>query len=210
MTTSANPLNATPTQPPVSLAYRWLAVLGLGGTVILLDHLTKLIAVHTLRGQPIISLWGGSVRLLYSENTGAFLGLGSTLPENARFWIFTVMVGLLLGGVLLYLLRSRHITHTETLLYALILGGGLSNLLDRIFNNGIVVDFLNVGLAGLRTGIFNLADVAITGAIIVLTIVTFTHPHPSESPAPSESDSPPPETGQQAIYYSSQKDSPED
>lgn len=44
---------------------------------------------------------------------------------------------------------------------ALIIGGGLSNLIDRIINQGAVIDFMNIGVGSLRTGIFNVADVAI-------------------------------------------------
>ena len=48
------------------------------------------------------------------------------------------------------------------------IGGGLGNLIDRIFNSGAVVDFVSIGLGGLRTGIFNVSDVAIVaGALLV-------------------------------------------
>ena len=46
--------------------------------------------------------------------------------------------------------------------FALIAGGGLGNLYDRLTNTGRVVDFLMVGMGSLRTGIFNVADLAIT------------------------------------------------
>jgi signal peptidase II len=44
---------------------------------------------------------------------------------------------------------------------SLIIGGGFGNLLDRMLHRGAVVDFMNMGVGNLRTGIFNLADVAI-------------------------------------------------
>lgn len=53
------------------------------------------------------------------------------------------------------------------------LGGGISNLTDRIFNDGRVIDFLNAGLGGLRIGIFNVADMCImtgTGLLCVLLL----------------------------------------
>ena len=53
---------------------------------------------------------------------------------------------------------------------ALIVGGGFSNLIDRLFHNGAVVDFLNIGIGKVRTGIFNLADVAIMAGIGLLLI----------------------------------------
>lgn len=49
-----------------------------------------------------------------------------------------------------------------------IIGGGIGNLIDRIFNSGAVIDFMNIGINDLRTGIFNIADVAITAGIVML------------------------------------------
>ena len=52
---------------------------------------------------------------------------------------------------------------------ALVLAGGASNLIDRFVNDGYVVDFINLGAGPIRTGIFNIADVAITvGALLLL------------------------------------------
>jgi signal peptidase II len=46
------------------------------------------------------------------------------------------------------------------------LAGGIGNLLGRLSNNGLVTDFINIGIGQLRTGVFNVADMAITfGAI---------------------------------------------
>jgi signal peptidase II len=48
------------------------------------------------------------------------------------------------------------------------LGGGIGNLIDRVVHNGLVTDFINVGMGPLRTGIFNVADVAVMGSGIAL------------------------------------------
>lgn len=51
----------------------------------------------------------------------------------------------------------------------LVASGGLGNLLDRLFNQGAAIDFLNLGIGPLRTGIFNVADVLIiAGASTVM------------------------------------------
>jgi signal peptidase II len=47
-----------------------------------------------------------------------------------------------------------------------------AGLIDRILHNGTVVDFLNVGIGPLRTGIFNIADIAIMGGAVLLLITT--------------------------------------
>ncbi|WP_419661036.1 signal peptidase II (lipoprotein signal peptidase) domain protein [Desulfosarcina variabilis str. Montpellier] len=52
-------------------------------------------------------------------------------------------------------------------------GTGIGNLIDRILHNGFVMDFLNVGIGPLRTGIFNVADVAIMGGAALLFFKTF-------------------------------------
>jgi signal peptidase II len=50
----------------------------------------------------------------------------------------------------------------------LIFSGGISNFYDRASNNGAVIDFLNVGIGSLRTGIFNVADMAIMLGVFLL------------------------------------------
>lgn len=56
---------------------------------------------------------------------------------------------------------------------SLIIAGGLGNLTDRALNNGAVIDFMNIGVGSLRTGIFNIADVAIMVGVGVLMFLGF-------------------------------------
>ena len=65
-------------------------------------------------------------------------------------------------------LRAPARSVLEACAWALLIGGGISNLADRALRAGAVVDFLNVGLGPLRTGIFNVADVGITAGTILL------------------------------------------
>jgi signal peptidase II len=136
---------------------------------IVCDQITKYIAKYYLEGQGIYSYIGDTFRLGYSENTGAFLGLGSSLPEHVRTIIFSGMVAIFLLVFFVYIIRSSDIGKTGVIAGALIIGGGLSNLIDRLVNNGAVIDFLNLGIGSLRTGIFNVADMAIMlGALLLL------------------------------------------
>ena len=136
---------------------------------IVCDQATKFIAKRYLRPGDIYSYAGDTFRLQYAENSGAFLGLGSTIPDPWRHLIFTVLVGIFLFALLTYLLRGSELTAFATVCLAFICAGGLSNLIDRIAYDGRVVDFLNVGIGSLRTGIFNIADMAITfGALLML------------------------------------------
>ena len=59
---------------------------------------------------------------------------------------------------------------------ALILAGGIGNLIDRISNNGLVTDFINVGIGPLRTGVFNVADMAVLFGVLALGYLSiYTH-----------------------------------
>jgi signal peptidase II len=128
------------------------------------DQGTKALAGEYLAGASPLSLFGDTVRLQYSENPGAMLGIGSRLPETVRLWVFIVVL-IVLAVLLLSILRDEDHGYGRAAALSLVLGGGVSNLLDRLFNQGAVVDFMNVGLANLRTGIFNVADVAIFGGV---------------------------------------------
>ena len=66
------------------------------------------------------------------------------------------------------LLRSRQplVGRRRSLIFA----GGASNLADRLLYDGYVVDFINIGIGSFRTGIFNIADVAITAGVVILLL----------------------------------------
>ena len=133
------------------------------------DQATKLAAKQHLQNGPVYSYAGDTVRLQYAENTGAFLSLGASLPEPLRQLIFTILVGIFLLGLIAYLLLNRELTPFAVGCLSLVAAGGVSNLIDRIADDGRVIDFLNVGIGPLRTGIFNIADIAITfGALFML------------------------------------------
>lgn len=137
------------------------------------DQATKLVARQTLATAPMQEYAGGLFRLVYAENPGAFLSLGATLSENARFWIFVVMAALLLTGVGWFALRfSQQTPQIVIVAIALVIGGGLGNLIDRIVHEGRVVDFMQVGFPWLRTGVFNVADMAIMAGVAIMLLAT--------------------------------------
>jgi len=147
------------------------------------DQTTKLIAKRYLWPNGFFSYAGDTLRIQYAENSGAFLGLGASLPDPWRHLIFTVLVGVFLVALLVYLLRSRELTAFATVCLSFVCAGGLSNLIDRVAYDGRVVDFLNVGIGPLRTGIFNLADMAITFGALLMLWESF---HTSKSPQLSD------------------------
>jgi signal peptidase II len=130
------------------------------------DQVTKRYAITELSGAPDQSFLGDTVRLQYHENPGAFLSLGADWSPKTRVAVFQVANGLFLLTIAIVALRS-HWSPLGALGLGLILGGGVSNLIDRVAL-GTVVDFLNVGVGTLRTGIFNVADVAVTAGVACL------------------------------------------
>lgn len=139
------------------------------------DQVTKDIASVTLRGEPTRQYLGDLFRLTFATNEGAFLSLGADLSPDVRFWIFTVAVGLFLLALGIYTLTNRHLGRWEIAGYALVIGGGASNWIDRARFEGKVVDFMNLGIGSLRTGIFNVADVLILAGFGVLLFAAWDH-----------------------------------
>ena len=136
------------------------------------DQVTKYTAKHYLEGQRSFSYLWDMFRLGYAENTGAFLSLGSGLPDTVRTLIFTGLAGVFLVFFAIYLLRTKEISRLAMIAGSLIVAGGIGNLIDRIFNDGAVIDFLNVGIGNLRTGIFNVADMSIMAGIFLFLFAT--------------------------------------
>ncbi len=145
------------------------------------DQATKQVASSALGASGPLSLAGDVVRLELAANPGAFLSLGAGLPPSVRWIVFVVLVPLALAVVAVTFLRSRQLGAYQVLGLALLAGGGLGNWLDRIFHSGVVIDFVSLGVGSLRTGVFNLADVAIIGGALLLALGPL-RGEPSEEP----------------------------
>jgi signal peptidase II len=147
---------------------RWcLIVLLVTGTVGC-DRVTKHIAAQKLVGLPTQSYLADTLRLGYAENTGGFLSLGADLPAPVRTLIFSVAT----GGLLVLLIAAawrNGWNRWRTVALSLFIAGGASNWIDRLAS-GRVVDFLNVGVGSLRTGVFNVADMAIMAGVALLLV----------------------------------------
>jgi signal peptidase II len=142
------------------------------------DQLAKGVARHALGGAPGLSLLGGTVRLELVHNPGAFLSLGSQLPEAVRHAAFVLVVPLVLAVVCFLALRSGMPSRATLAGLALLAGGGLGNWLDRLLHDGAVTDFVSLGVGPLRTGIFNLADLCIVAGAILFVLRPAPEPKP--------------------------------
>lgn len=142
----------------------WIA----GGVA--LDQVTKVIARDVLvPGEALVYL-GGVFRVQLVQNHGAFLSLGATLPETARQALLLGGVGIFVVALLWYIFFSKSANDESRLALSWVAAGGIGNLIDRALFQGGVTDFLNLGIGGLRTGIFNVADMYITFAVIYLLV----------------------------------------
>ena len=150
------------------------------GATIGCDRVTKHVATTTLSEAPSRSFLADTFRLEYTENAGAFLGLGADWPRAVQTTVFGVGNGLLLVALVVLARRGRW-PRAALLGVALFVAGGASNLLDRIMY-GTVIDFMNVGIGSVRTGIFNVADMAIMLGAGILVLES----HRSDKQAPPQ------------------------
>lgn len=134
------------------------------------DQITKDTAQQYLAVVPPQSWFHDTVRLEYAENSGAFLSFGGGLSKELRVFLFQVFPALWLVVLASVLFFAKQIPTHVAIAWGLILSGGVGNLADRILHDGRVVDFMNVGIGSLRTGIFNVADVCITTGVMLLLV----------------------------------------
>jgi signal peptidase II len=150
-----------------------VAMLGLAAFCIGCDQASKRVARVVLKGTETQSFLGDIFRLTYTENRGAFLGLGGGWPEPLRWLAFTgVALAVVVGSLVWVGAQLRRQRELSLSIWAMVLiaAGGMGNLVDRIGRDGRVIDFMNLGLGPVRTGIFNVADVQIMVGLGLLLV----------------------------------------
>ncbi|MGB3225824.1 MAG: signal peptidase II [Desulforhopalus sp.] len=155
---------------------RWIIPINLLLFVIGTDQGSKYFASNTLDSPTEIFLFNNIIQFSLIENYGGFLGVVNDLPQALRFFLLNIVVSFLLLGCLFYIFVYKNRPRRFRFSLLLVTGGGISNLLDRLFNKGGVTDFLSIGVGNLRTGIFNLADVYILVGSFVLGYLFFSSP----------------------------------
>lgn len=136
---------------------------------ILLDQLTKFLALQYLAPVGSVPLWENVMHLTYVENTGAAFGM---LKDHR--WVFLVISTVALGGMIVYMFFNKTKHPLETTAVAFIVGGGIGNMIDRIAR-GFVVDFVDVKCIPYWKYIFNVADifVCVGCGLFILYILLF-------------------------------------
>ena len=153
-------------ETPATSTNKWTLLLGLSGSVVLLDIATKAWITSNFvlySRHPVI---GDFFRLTYTHNPGAAFGIN--IGEHSR--IFFLVLSLVALVVLAVLYRSTESSNRLRLTaIALVIGGAIGNIIDRIRYERGVVDFLDFGIGDARFPIFNVADMAVsTGAVLLL------------------------------------------
>jgi len=146
--------------------------------VVVLDFITKVIVERMLLTHLPVRVVGDWVTLQLVYNRGAAFGID--VGPYSR-WVFTALA-LLALVVLGAMVRQTDATHRVRLLaLALVCGGAVGNLIDRLRNPRGVVDFIDVGIGALRWPTFNVADMAVTCGAITLALVLWAEGRQAEA-----------------------------
>ena len=133
--------------------------------VIGLDQLTKWLTVVNLAEYESFPLWQDVLHFTYVKNTGMAFGM---LKDHR--WVFMVFSTIAIVALIIYLFRFRPESRWMQVSMAMIIGGGIGNMIDRVFL-GYVVDFIDVTL--INFAVFNIADsfVCVGAGIMILCLV---------------------------------------
>ncbi|MEU4289551.1 signal peptidase II [Kribbella sp. NPDC026596] len=152
---------------PTTRSWKWMLLFGGVGLLILfLDQLTKALALqHLTPGEPV-NVIGSLLKFNLIRNSGAAFSLGSGYTPYISAVQITVAIGVI------YLSRKLG-SAGWAVAFGLLFGGAVGNIIDRVFRepspfHGHVVDFLQTP----HWAIFNIADMAVTSAAILLVIQT--------------------------------------
>ncbi len=133
--------------------------------VVGLDQLTKWLAVIYLQGEESFPLWRDVLHFTYVENTGMAFGM----MKDQR-WVFMVFSTVAIVAMLIYLFRFRPENRWMQISMAMIVGGGIGNMIDRVLL-GYVIDFIDFTL--IDFAVFNVADsfVCVGAGIMILFLM---------------------------------------
>jgi signal peptidase II len=142
-------------------AKRWILFAAISITVVVLDQLSKSWVAANVPVGTGISILGDWLNFVHARNSGALFGL---LPQSAPAF---ALVSLGVVALIVVYQRKGGRGIVTTIALALLLGGALGNLIDRL-RWGYVLDWIDMGIGSTRFWTYNIADSAISVAIICL------------------------------------------
>jgi signal peptidase II len=163
--TGAGTVEQDQTQPLASA--KVALFFGILAGVLVLDISTKLLVQANMHLYQQIDIIGEYVRLTYIYNPGAAFGIQVGEYSRQIFLVLSLIALVALIGMYWYTPASDRV---RLMAIALICGGAIGNLFDRIRQETGVVDFIDVGVGTIRWPVFNIADMAVTTGAIVLAL----------------------------------------
>jgi signal peptidase II len=143
------------------------------GSILLLDQVTKALVLHYMPLYKSIAVIPGFFSLTHVRNPGGAFGFMAQSDSPLRHWFFLVAATLALGMILYFYHQTPANRPFFGFGLALIFGGAVGNLIDRL-RFGNVVDFLDVYVGAYHWPTFNVADSAVTvGVAIFLYHILF-------------------------------------
>ncbi|MBA2681697.1 MAG: signal peptidase II [Ktedonobacteraceae bacterium] len=139
--------------------------------IILLDQWTKSLVVAHLGppdGGPVVPVFGQYLVLEYIQNSGAAFG---TLKNNAVLIVFIAIAICVVSYLYIRIINSGPLIYK--IVFGMIIGGALGNLVDRAHNGGVVTDFVSFRIPQINYyfAIFNIADACISVGVVLLFIL---------------------------------------
>lgn len=136
-------------------------------SIISCDQISKQIVRQELVHSTPISVISHYVVLTKVENTGAFLGMGNSMPRGLYLLLMVILPLIAIGYGLYYIFKKNNLSMLLVAGISLIISGGLGNICDRILH-GSVTDFLFFDFIIFHTGIVNIADIAVTTGFFLI------------------------------------------
>lgn len=168
---------------------RWLLFAALVVAIVVVDQLVKQWIVASYDVGVPVQIAGDWVRIVLGHNTGGLFGL---FQDQAR--IFALLSLLVIGLIVAYEALAGVDSLVLTLALGLLLGGAIGNFIDRL-SLGYVRDFVDMGIGSWRWYTFNVADAAISAAIVLLFALAVLPQRGSGRRAPGQPDGGPAATG---------------
>jgi len=149
--------------------------------IIAFDQITKAIIANNYpigRGNIISQVFGNDLlQIIHVRNPAIAFSLGANFPDAIKPFIFIVVPILVLAFLVFYYFRTNDFTNIQRWAAAGIIGGGLGNIIDRIFRPEGVVDFIDVKFFGIfgwdRWPTFNIADSSVVICCLLLIVTMF-------------------------------------
>lgn len=152
--------------------------------VFLVDQITKKIVTTGMVQHQSIQLIPNLLNITYIHNRGAVFGFGSNFNALYLSWLLSILSILSLAVILIYFLRVNVINRLLYSGLALVLGGALGNLFDRL-RNGYVVDFIDMHWFGHHWPTYNFADFSICVGVGLLLLSTSIKPKEANTATPT-------------------------